>query len=126
MATEPLTFGLSLPNRAVLFGVPFESLLEAAVRAEESGEFDSIWVGDNFLSKPRLEALVTLAAVAARTSRVKLGTICLASFPLRHPLPLAIQWASLDVISGGRTILVVCNGGAASDGPLFRKELESM
>src|SRR5688500_18918298 len=25
MATEPLTFGLSLPNRAVLFGVPFES-----------------------------------------------------------------------------------------------------
>lgn len=126
MATEPLTFGLSLPNRAVLFGVPFETLLDVAVQAEGSGQFDSIWVGDNFLSKPRLEALMALSAIAARTSRVKLGTICLASFPLRHPLPLALQWASLDVISGGRTILVVCNGGAASDGPLFRKELESM
>lgn len=126
MGAEPLTFGLSLPNRAVLFGVPFASLLEAAVRAEESGQFDSIWVGDNFLSKPRLEALVTLAAIAARTTRVRLGTICLATFPMRHPLPLAIQWASLDVISGGRTILVVCNGGAASDGPLFRKELDAM
>lgn len=126
MATEPLTFGLSLPNRAVLFGVPFEALLRAAERAEASGQFDSVWVGDNFLSKPRLEALMTLAAIAGRTNRVKLGTICLASFPLRHPLPLALQWASLDVISGGRTILVVCNGGAASDGPLFRKELDAM
>lgn len=119
-------FGLSLPNRAVLFGIPTELLLVTAEQAEASNYFDSVWVGDNFLSKPRLEAIVTLSALAARTQRLKLGTICLATFPMRHPLPLAIQWASLDVLSGGRTILTVCNGGAASMGPLFAAELAAM
>ena len=116
-------FGLSLPNRAVLFGVPPELLLETAEQAEASGLFDSVWVGDNFLSKPRLEAIVTLSALAARTRTLRLGTICLASFPLRHPLLLAIQWASLDLLSGGRTILAVCIGGSAQQGPLFASEL---
>ena len=89
----------------------------------QSGFFDSVWVGDNLLSKPRLEAIVALSALAARTRRVKLGTICLASFPLRHPLLLAIQWASLDLVSGGRTILAVCIGGSARKGPQFAAEL---
>lgn len=125
-AQRLMRFGLSLPNRAVLFGMPVGMLLETAELAEASGRFDSVWVGDNFLSKPRLEAIVMLSALAARTQRLKLGTICLASFPMRHPLPLAIQWASLDVLSGGRTILTVCNGGAASLGPLFATELAAM
>jgi alkanesulfonate monooxygenase SsuD/methylene tetrahydromethanopterin reductase-like flavin-dependent oxidoreductase (luciferase family) len=67
-----------------------------------------------------------LSAIAARTQQVKLGTICLASFPLRDPLLLAIQWASLDVLSHGRTILAVCNGGSAQDGPQFAHELAVM
>ncbi|MEZ4572639.1 MAG: LLM class flavin-dependent oxidoreductase [Thermomicrobiales bacterium] len=117
--------GLSLPNRGVLFGYPVEELIKAAVVAEDSGCFGSVWVGDNYLSKPRLEALVTLAAIAARTTSVRLGTICLASFNLRNPLELAIQWASLDVISGGRTDLYVCLGAAASNGPQFAAELEA-
>jgi alkanesulfonate monooxygenase SsuD/methylene tetrahydromethanopterin reductase-like flavin-dependent oxidoreductase (luciferase family) len=120
---QPLRFGISLPNRAVLFGLAPETLLITAERAEESGLFDSVWVGDNFLSKPRLEAVVALSALAARTKQLKLGTICLASFPLRHPLPFAIQWASLDLLSGGRTILVVCNGGSARMGGAFATEL---
>ena len=101
-------FGLSLSNRAVVFGWSgIGELLDAAKIAEDSGYFDGIWTGDNLLSKPRLDALVLLSAIAARTQKVKLGTICLASFPLRNPIQLAIQWASLDVVSGGRTILVV-------------------
>jgi alkanesulfonate monooxygenase SsuD/methylene tetrahydromethanopterin reductase-like flavin-dependent oxidoreductase (luciferase family) len=123
---QPLRFGISLPNRAVLFGLDPETLLVTAERAEESGAFDSVWVGDNFLSKPRLEAVVALSAVAARTKKLKLGTICLASFPLRHPLPFAIQWASLDLLSGGRTILVVCNGGSVKMGGAFATELVAM
>jgi alkanesulfonate monooxygenase SsuD/methylene tetrahydromethanopterin reductase-like flavin-dependent oxidoreductase (luciferase family) len=122
-AARQVRFGISLPNRAVLFGIPVATLLETAARADASGLFDSVWVGDNFLSKPRLEALVTLAAIAARTQRLKLGTICLATFPMRHPLQLAIQWASLDVLSGGRTILTVCNGGSARAGARFATEL---
>src|SRR5918911_1483364 len=119
-------FGLSLPNRATLFGVPPELLLETAEQAEAAGCFDSVWVGDNYLSKPRLEAIVTLSALAARTQRVKLGTVCLASFPFRHPIELALQWASLDRLSGGRTILAVCAGGPASRGPQFAAELKAM
>jgi alkanesulfonate monooxygenase SsuD/methylene tetrahydromethanopterin reductase-like flavin-dependent oxidoreductase (luciferase family) len=120
-------FGLSLSNRAVLFGwATLDDLLDASQVAERSGYFHSIWVGDNLLSKPRAEAIVTLSAIAARTQGVKLGTICLASFPLRDPILLAIQWASLDLLSQGRTILAVCNGGSALDGPQFAHELEVM
>ena len=123
---KPLQFGISLPNRAVLFGYPWEVLQQTAERAEASGCFDSVWVGDNFLSKPRLEAIVALSALAASTRRMKLGTVCLASFPLRDPLLLAIQWASLDLISGGRTILTVCLGASAKAGPQFAAELAAM
>jgi alkanesulfonate monooxygenase SsuD/methylene tetrahydromethanopterin reductase-like flavin-dependent oxidoreductase (luciferase family) len=125
--TMQAKFGLSLSNRAVLFGwATLDDLLDAAQMAERSGYFHGIWVGDNLLSKPRAEAIVTLSAIAARTQRVKLGTICLASFPLRDPILLAIQWASLDLLSQGRTILAVCNGGSALDGPPFAHELEVM
>ncbi len=120
-------FGLSLSTRAVLFDwATMDDIVDAACVAEQSGCFDSVWVGDNLLSKPRVEAIVTLSAIAARTERVKLGTICLASFPLRDPVLLAVQWASLDVLSRGRTILSVCNGGSAYDGPQFANELKNM
>ena len=118
--------GFSLPNRAVLFGLRPEELLAAAERAEACGQFDAVWVGDCLLAKPRPEAIVMLSAIAARTKRVKLGTICLASFPQRQPILLAIQWASLDLLSGGRTMLAVCLGGAASQGPEFAAELAAM
>ncbi|ETW93288.1 MAG: hypothetical protein ETSY1_39875 [Candidatus Entotheonella factor] len=120
-------FGLSLSTRAVLFDWgTLDDLMEAAQTAEASGYFESIWVGDNLLSKPRVEAIVTLSALAARTEHVRLGTICLASFPLRDPILLALQWASLDVLSKGRTVLSVCNGGSALDGPQFAHELAVM
>jgi alkanesulfonate monooxygenase SsuD/methylene tetrahydromethanopterin reductase-like flavin-dependent oxidoreductase (luciferase family) len=120
-------FGISLSNRAVLFGwASLDDLLDAAQLADQSGYFHGVWVGDNLLSKPRAEALVTLSAIAARTQRVTLGTICLASFPLRDPILLAIQWASLDLLSHGRTILAVCNGGGVQDGPSFAHELAVM
>ena len=127
MASMRAKFGLSLSNRSVLLGwTTMEDLIDAAQMAEESGFFHGIWVGDNLLSKPRIDSIVTLSAIAARTKQVKLGTICLASFPFRHPILLAAQWASLDVLSQGRTILAVCNGGSAQDGPQFAHELEVM
>jgi alkanesulfonate monooxygenase SsuD/methylene tetrahydromethanopterin reductase-like flavin-dependent oxidoreductase (luciferase family) len=126
MPGRPVAFGLSLPNRAVLFGLDPEVLLQTAEQAEASGCFDSVWVGDNLTSKPRLEAIVTLSAIAGRTRRLQLGTICLASFPLRHPLVLALQWASLDLVSNGRTILAVCAGGSDRMGPQFAAELRAM
>jgi alkanesulfonate monooxygenase SsuD/methylene tetrahydromethanopterin reductase-like flavin-dependent oxidoreductase (luciferase family) len=120
-------FGISLSNRAVLFNwATMDDLIDAAKTVEESRLFHGVWVGDNLLSKPRVESIVTLSAIAAHTRVVRLGTICMASFPLRHPVLLAIQWASLDVLSQGRTILAVCNGGSESFGPQFATELMAM
>jgi alkanesulfonate monooxygenase SsuD/methylene tetrahydromethanopterin reductase-like flavin-dependent oxidoreductase (luciferase family) len=113
MRNLPVKWGISLPNRGALFGMTsVDELIETAVMAEESGVFESVWFGDSLIHKPRLEAITMLAAVATHTQRVRLGTICMASFPVRHPVLLAIQWASLDQISKGRSLLGVCIGGA--------------
>jgi alkanesulfonate monooxygenase SsuD/methylene tetrahydromethanopterin reductase-like flavin-dependent oxidoreductase (luciferase family) len=106
-------FGLSLPNRGVLFGATsVDELLALSEQAESSGAFESIWVGDSLFAKPRLESLVLLSAIAARTRRVRLGTCCLSTFPLRDPIFLAAQWAALDQVSHGRMVLGACVGGS--------------
>jgi alkanesulfonate monooxygenase SsuD/methylene tetrahydromethanopterin reductase-like flavin-dependent oxidoreductase (luciferase family) len=63
-----------------------------------------VWVGDSLFSKPRYEPISLLSAISQRTSRVRLGTACMVT-STRNPLYLALEWATLDVISGGRTIL---------------------
>lgn len=107
--------GLSLPNRGVLFGATsVDELLELPALAESSGAFSSVWVGDGLIAKARLESIVTLSAIAARTETVKLGVCCMATFPLRNPVLFATQWASLDVVSKGRSLLAVCLGATTS------------
>jgi probable F420-dependent oxidoreductase len=97
--------GVLLPTReAVMSGATSaRPILELAERAEALG-FDSLWVGDSITARPRFEALTTLAAVAARTRRVKVGTAVLLPH-LRHPVVLAHQIANLDVLAEGRLIL---------------------
>jgi alkanesulfonate monooxygenase SsuD/methylene tetrahydromethanopterin reductase-like flavin-dependent oxidoreductase (luciferase family) len=120
----PMRFGLTLPNRGVLFGVTTpEQMLQMAHAADESDVFQSVWVGDSLLGKPRMESLTLLAGVAARTSRVRLGPACMASFPLRDPVLLAYQWASLDLLAAGRTVLVVCTGIIPQEGGRIEGEL---
>jgi alkanesulfonate monooxygenase SsuD/methylene tetrahydromethanopterin reductase-like flavin-dependent oxidoreductase (luciferase family) len=82
-----------------------------AEAADRSELFDAVFTGDSLIAKPRLDVLVFLSAVAARTRRVRLGTSCMASFIFRHPIVLANQWAALDQVSGGRAYLVACMGG---------------
>ncbi len=107
--------GVNLNNREALiaadYGVP--ELLDLGERAEQLG-FDSVWVGDSLLSKPRYEPLVLLGALAQRTSAVRLGTACLVT-TLRHPVALAQAWATLDVVSGGRTVLGACAGNIGEE-----------
>jgi probable F420-dependent oxidoreductase len=95
-------------------------IIDLAEQAEASG-FDSIWVGDSILARPRLEALTTLAAVAARTTRVKLGTAVLLS-ALRHPVVLANEAANLDILSNGRVILGL---GIAAKNPAVEREFSA-
>ncbi len=112
MPRLPIRWGLSLPNRGVLFGLTnLDAIKEAVILAEQSGVFESVWFGDSLIHKPRIESIVMLSAAAAWTQRVRLGVICMASFPVRHPVLLGIQWASLDQLSKGRALLGVCIGG---------------
>jgi alkanesulfonate monooxygenase SsuD/methylene tetrahydromethanopterin reductase-like flavin-dependent oxidoreductase (luciferase family) len=106
------SFGLILANRAVVLGkVTVRELIDLTVTAEAAGVFDTVWVGDSLLAKPRLEAVTLLSTLAGVTTRMRLGVGCMATFVHRHPVMLAHQWASLDVISGGRAWLAVCLGG---------------
>jgi len=110
MTRSTINFGVLLPTReAVMSGRSDPSILmQLAERAEALG-FSSVWVGDSLTARPRIDALTTLAAVGARTRRVRLGTaIFLAA--LRNPIMLAYQLASLDWITGGRIDLGVGYG----------------
>ncbi|HEX6175898.1 MAG TPA: LLM class flavin-dependent oxidoreductase, partial [Candidatus Binatia bacterium] len=127
MAEKKTTFGLTLSNRALVTqGTQPKELIDMAVQAENSGAINAIWVGDSILSKPRLECIPLLGAIAAQTSIVKLGVACMATIAQRNPVLLALQWASLDVLSGGRTWLAACMGYPASQHPMAAKELEVM
>ena len=114
--------GILLPTReSVMSGRPAVApMLALAERSEVLG-FSSVWVGDSLTARPRHEPLTLLAAVAARTRRVALGTAVLLP-ALRHPLVLAHAVATVDRVSEGRLILGV---GTAGDTPAIRKEFES-
>src|SRR5262249_57474453 len=93
-------FGLTLSNRGVLLGLTTpDELLEMAEKADATPVFEHIWVGDQIMAKPRMESIVLMAGMAARTQRGEIGVARMASFPSRHPLVLAYPWASLDLLS---------------------------
>jgi alkanesulfonate monooxygenase SsuD/methylene tetrahydromethanopterin reductase-like flavin-dependent oxidoreductase (luciferase family) len=88
----------------------FEHLWADAAQAEELG-FDHIWLGDSVtvLDKARGDCLTTMAALAARTNRIRIGEVPMLP-ALRNPVLLAHALATLDVISKGRIILAVSVG----------------
>jgi alkanesulfonate monooxygenase SsuD/methylene tetrahydromethanopterin reductase-like flavin-dependent oxidoreductase (luciferase family) len=127
MSKTQTSFGLTLSNRALVTrGTQAKELIDMAMQAEDTGAIAAIWVGDSIISKPRLECIPLLGAIAAHTSRVKLGVACMATIAQRNPVLLALQWASLDVLSGGRTWLAACMGYPASQHPMAAKELQVM
>ena len=107
-------FGLALENFTPAAKVPDMDTVSAySVTAEELG-FASVWAWDHlFLGArrpfPFLEALTTLSMVAARTSRIMLGTGILV-LPIREPAILAKTAATIQAGSGGRLILGVAAG----------------
>ena len=119
MATK---FGYLLPTRElVMGGKPAATpVLDLAKRAADLG-YKSVWVGDSLLAKPRHEPLTLLAAIAAQTTELEIGTAVLLP-ALRNPVVLAHLIATVDQISAGRLILGV---GIAADVPTIRSEFEA-
>jgi len=108
-----MRIGLQIPNFTL--GVPDEQLFDnvagLAGAADDSG-YDSVWVMDHFYQlpalggppQPMLESYTLLGALAARTSRVRLGTL-VTGVTYRNPAILAKIVTTLDTISAGRAIL---------------------
>ena len=116
-------FGLLLPSREVLLwgDSDLRFLVRAAADAERLG-YDSVWVGDSLLARPRGEPLTLLAAIAGATERVRLGTAVLLPL-LRRPVQLAHVLATLDRVSGGRLIV---GAGPGADVAGTREELAAV
>src|ERR1700693_5847919 len=102
--------GIHLPHIGRKAGP--EAIRRAAIQAEELG-FDDAWTSEHIIipkgapyppSPLFYDPVLTLTWAAAYTQRVGLGTSVLV-LPMRHPLPLAKELATLQNLSGGRLIL---------------------
>jgi alkanesulfonate monooxygenase SsuD/methylene tetrahydromethanopterin reductase-like flavin-dependent oxidoreductase (luciferase family) len=102
--------GVLLPTRemAIRGEYDLEPLLTFARAAEELG-FDSLWAGDSLTARARLDPLIVLAAAAAVTGRITLGTAALTG-ALRGPVPGANAIAALDHAARGRLIVGLGSG----------------
>ncbi len=105
-----LPIGVCLPT----IGADAGWFLDAAVRLEAAG-YDGIWCWDHLMPRgagtlPVLEAWTMLAAAAARTSRVRVGSLVL-DVTKRHPALLAKAAATVQAIAGGRLVLGMGIGG---------------
>ena len=114
-----MRFGLHLPQLGRSAGL--DHIVRVARRAEEAG-FDDVWVADHVAVPTSLagmpsffpEPVPLLAAAAAHTSRLGLGTSVLVP-AYRNPMQFSKQWATLDWMSAGRTILGVGAGWLAEE-----------
>src|SRR5918912_544672 len=123
MAGLARTFGIAARNFTAYPQMPdAKALVDYGVRMEELG-FDSLWVWDHVLlgvepNFPIIESLTVLTAVAARTSRIRLGTGILV-LPLRNPVLLAKQLASMDQLAEGRLLMGMASGW-------YKREFDAM
>jgi len=119
-----VSIGLLLPTREMVMGQNERNFAEliALARAAEKLSLDAVWVGDSILARPRFDPVTTLAAVAASTERIRIGSAVILS-ALRNPVVLANEMANVDLISRGRLILGL--GTAARNEP-NRREFESI
>ncbi len=102
--------GITLP--AMIPGTPGDQALTWARKADE-GPFSSLAIGERLLW-PGYDVMVTLAAAAAVTNRVRLVSTIVV-MPLHSAIVVAKQAATIDVISNGRVTLGVGIGGRDDD-----------
>jgi len=101
---------MSLPHRSP-DSLELATIETVARRAEELG-FRDLWVTENTVDAGTcLDPVVALSFAASITKRIGVGAAVIV-LPIHHPLTVANQWATLDFISGGRTILAVGLGRA--------------
>ncbi|MEU7138263.1 LLM class flavin-dependent oxidoreductase [Nocardia sp. NPDC046473] len=115
--------GILLPSRETAMTGRHDapSLVRLAQVAEDAG-FDAVWTGDSPLARTRVDPLTLLGAVAAATSRIRLGTAAWTA-TLRHPLLGAHAAATVDQLGPGRLVLGL---GAGFPLPESRAEFDAI
>jgi len=109
-----MKYGVYISNYA-LQGDP-NKFLELAVAAENAG-WDGFFIWDhNYAGKDLsiADPWITLAAIAARTEKIRIGTT-VTPLPRRRPQVVAREVATLDILSKGRFILGVGLGGSSDN-----------
>jgi probable F420-dependent oxidoreductase len=93
-----IRIGYGLGNLRPLSGAALGALAEGI----ERNGFDSLWLSER-ISGPAPDPVLALTYAAARTQKIKLGT-SVSVLPGRSPALVAKEWATLDVLSGGRAL----------------------
>jgi probable F420-dependent oxidoreductase len=127
-----MRIGAKVPNSGPL---PMERGIAAMAAELENAGFESLWVSDHIVmprhiesrypfaadgrptwpaDTPYFDAMIALGVIATATERAAIGTAVLV-LPLRQPVVLAKQAASIDVLSGGRLVLGVGAGWLAEE-----------
>ena len=100
---DKIAFGMSLPHRSP-DSIDREDVRAVAQRAEVLG-FRDLWVTENTLDHATsFDPVGVLTYAAAVTRKIRLGASVIV-LPVRNPVTVAHQWATLDYLSNGRAIL---------------------
>ena len=142
MPTKSLLFAYHMPSYSFPEVRPSDLFAHVTrmTQAAEAAGFDLVTVMDHFYqirgvgpeTEPMMEAYTTLAALAARTERVRLGTL-VTGVTYRNPALLAKMVTAIDVISGGRAVLGIGaawnadeHAGYGIDFPAVRERMDRL
>ena len=115
-------WGYLLPTREqVMSGSMVTGLFLDRARLARDLGFESVWVGDSLLARPRHDPVTLLAGVTAAVPELTIGTAVLLP-ALRNPVVLAQQLATVDQLSEGK---LVVGAGIAADNPAIRSEFKA-
>jgi len=122
--SRPVTFGIKTSQ----MGLTYEEILKVWREADQVSVFEHAWLWDHLVplrgdvNGAALEAWTLLAALAAQTSRLRLG-VMVTSNRLRSPTLLAKMAATVDTIAGGRLDFGIGAGGSriGAENPAVRE-----
>lgn len=121
MGSVKMGIGLGLWHQ----GMPDAATLFEYIDKAEAWGIDSVWLSDHLMGpRPEVAIVPMMAAIAARTKRLKFGPSVM-MLPLRHPIAVAREIATLDFLSDGRMIMAVGLGADEHEAAAFNVPLKS-
>jgi alkanesulfonate monooxygenase SsuD/methylene tetrahydromethanopterin reductase-like flavin-dependent oxidoreductase (luciferase family) len=121
-----VSFGIKTSQSGLTYG----EILKTWREADAVPEIEDAWLWDHLIplrgdaNTAALEAWTLLAALAAQTSRLRLGVI-VTSNRIRLPAVLAKMAATVDIVAGGRLVFGIGAGGSSVNGDTAHREYDA-